>query len=64
MGPRCLGHTNHSLPDVANPVPSPKPASVQEDAVAPAAGFRCTFCKGKFKKRHNVESDFTAGLQI
>ena len=34
--------TNHSLPDVANPVPSPKPASVQEDAVAPAAGFRCT----------------------
>ncbi|XP_055991824.1 zinc finger protein 536 isoform X3 [Sorex fumeus] len=46
---------NHSVPDVANPVPSPKPASVQEDAVAPAAGFRCTFCKGKFKKREELE---------
>ncbi|XP_060041634.1 zinc finger protein 536 isoform X3 [Erinaceus europaeus] len=47
---------NHSLPDMANPVPSPKPASVQEEAVAPAgAGFRCTFCKGKFKKREELE---------
>lgn len=47
--------TNHSVPDVANPVPSPKPASVQEDAVVPAAGFRCTFCKGKFKKREELD---------
>ncbi|KAM9191842.1 zinc finger protein 536 isoform 2-T2 [Dugong dugon] len=46
---------NHSTPDVANPVPSPKPASVQEDGVAPAAGFRCTFCKGKFKKREELD---------
>ncbi|XP_055001175.1 zinc finger protein 536 isoform X3 [Sorex araneus] len=46
---------NHSVPDVANPVPSPKPTSVPEDAVAPAAGFRCTFCKGKFKKREELE---------
>ncbi|XP_065392387.1 zinc finger protein 536 isoform X2 [Macaca fascicularis] len=46
---------NHSVPDVAHPVPSPKPASVQEDAVAPAAGFRCTFCKGKFKKREELD---------
>ncbi|XP_070078944.1 zinc finger protein 536 isoform X3 [Equus przewalskii] len=46
---------NHSVPDVANPVPSPKPASVQEDPVAPAAGFRCTFCKGKFKKREELD---------
>ncbi|XP_018872086.2 zinc finger protein 536 isoform X1 [Gorilla gorilla gorilla] len=46
---------NHSVPDVAHPVPSPKPASVQEDAVAPAVGFRCTFCKGKFKKREELD---------
>ncbi|XP_012588638.1 PREDICTED: zinc finger protein 536 isoform X2 [Condylura cristata] len=46
---------NHSVPDVANPVPSPKPATVQEEAVAPAAGFRCTFCKGKFKKREELD---------
>ncbi|XP_010639305.1 zinc finger protein 536 isoform X1 [Fukomys damarensis] len=46
---------NHSVPDVANPVPSPKPVNVQEDAVAPAAGFRCTFCKGKFKKREELD---------
>ncbi|XP_059855924.1 zinc finger protein 536 [Delphinus delphis] len=47
--------TNHSVPDVANPVPSPKPASVQEDSATPAAGFRCTFCKGKFKKREELD---------
>lgn len=46
---------NHSVPDVARPAPSPKPASVQEDAVTPAAGFRCTFCKGKFKKREELD---------
>ncbi|XP_021095346.1 zinc finger protein 536 isoform X2 [Heterocephalus glaber] len=46
---------NHSVPDVANPVPSPKPANVQEDAGPPAAGFRCTFCKGKFKKREELD---------
>ncbi|XP_047384989.1 zinc finger protein 536 isoform X2 [Sciurus carolinensis] len=46
---------NHNVPDMANPVPSPKPTSVQEDAVAPAAGFRCTFCKGKFKKREELD---------
>ncbi|XP_060644147.2 zinc finger protein 536 isoform X1 [Anolis sagrei] len=47
--------TNHSTPDVSNPVPSPKPASVQEEVVATAAGFRCTFCKGKFKKREELD---------
>ncbi|XP_038385454.1 zinc finger protein 536 isoform X2 [Canis lupus familiaris] len=46
---------NPSVPDVAHPAPSPKPASVQEDAVVPAAGFRCTFCKGKFKKREELD---------
>ncbi|XP_051689323.2 zinc finger protein 536 [Oryctolagus cuniculus] len=45
----------HGVPDATNPVPSPKPASAQEDAVAPAAGFRCTFCKGKFKKREELD---------
>uniref|UniRef100_A0A803T419 Zinc finger protein 536 n=1 Tax=Anolis carolinensis TaxID=28377 RepID=A0A803T419_ANOCA len=47
--------TNHSTPDISNPVPSPKPASVQEEVVATAAGFRCTFCKGKFKKREELD---------
>ncbi|XP_069854625.1 zinc finger protein 536 isoform X1 [Dipodomys merriami] len=56
---------NPSLPpDVAaHPAaPSPKPSSasaagsgLQDDAAAPAAGFRCTFCKGKFKKREELE---------
>ncbi|XP_026712406.1 zinc finger protein 536 isoform X4 [Athene cunicularia] len=46
---------NHSTPDIANPVPSPKPVSVQEEVVAQTAGFRCTFCKGKFKKREELD---------
>ncbi|XP_038609649.1 zinc finger protein 536-like isoform X2 [Tachyglossus aculeatus] len=46
---------NHSVPDLAHAVPSPKPATVQEDLVTPAAGFRCTFCKGKFKKREELD---------
>nr|XP_045010866.1 zinc finger protein 536 isoform X2 [Jaculus jaculus] len=51
-----LATCNLALPDVARPAPSPKPAAhVQEDAAAPAAGFRCTFCKGKFKKREELD---------
>ncbi|XP_073163905.1 zinc finger protein 536 isoform X2 [Lepidochelys kempii] len=46
---------NHSTPDILNPVPSPKPVSVQEEVVAQTAGFRCTFCKGKFKKREELD---------
>ncbi|XP_054856764.1 zinc finger protein 536 [Eublepharis macularius] len=46
---------NHSTPDISNPIPSPKPASVQEEVVATTAGFRCTFCKGKFKKREELD---------
>ncbi|KAM7058798.1 zinc finger protein 536 isoform 1-T5 [Molossus nigricans] len=42
-------------PDAARPAPSPKPAGAQDEAAAPAAGFRCTFCKGKFKKREELE---------
>ncbi|XP_069313759.1 zinc finger protein 536 isoform X1 [Eulemur rufifrons] len=45
----------HGVPDVATAAPSPKPAGAQEDAAAPAAGFRCTFCKGKFKKREELD---------
>ncbi|XP_031242099.1 zinc finger protein 536 isoform X3 [Mastomys coucha] len=47
--------SNHSVPDVTHPAPSPKPANLQEDPVTPAAGFRCTFCKGKFKKREELD---------
>uniref|UniRef100_A0A8C8VDY6 Zinc finger protein 536 n=1 Tax=Pelusios castaneus TaxID=367368 RepID=A0A8C8VDY6_9SAUR len=46
---------NHSTPDISNPVPSPKPVSIQEEVVAQTAGFRCTFCKGKFKKREELD---------
>ncbi|KAM4642878.1 LOW QUALITY PROTEIN: zinc finger protein 536-like [Amazona ochrocephala] len=46
---------NHSTPDITNPLPSPKPVSVQEEVVTQAAGFRCTFCKGKFKKREELD---------
>ncbi|XP_066099844.1 zinc finger protein 536 isoform X2 [Saccopteryx bilineata] len=52
-------------PDAARPTPSPKPpggggggsggSCSQDEAVAPAAGFRCTFCKGKFKKREELD---------
>ncbi|XP_053738264.1 zinc finger protein 536 isoform X1 [Synchiropus splendidus] len=35
---------------------SPKPVSTQDDqSLNPAQGFRCTFCKGKFKKREELD---------
>ncbi|KAM4722365.1 zinc finger protein 536 isoform 2-T2 [Rhinophrynus dorsalis] len=46
---------NHSTSDISSKAPSPKPAAVQEEAVAPTSGFRCTFCKGKFKKREELD---------
>ncbi|XP_014344459.2 zinc finger protein 536 [Latimeria chalumnae] len=46
---------NHNSPDISNKSPSPKSASMQEEPVAPTAGFRCTFCKGKFKKREELD---------
>ncbi|XP_053304442.1 zinc finger protein 536 isoform X2 [Spea bombifrons] len=46
---------NHSTSDLSNKAPSPKPAAVQEEAATPATGFRCTFCKGKFKKREELD---------
>ncbi|CAJ0965039.1 unnamed protein product [Ranitomeya imitator] len=38
-----------------NKAPSPKPSVVQDEAIAPTTGFRCTFCKGKFKKREELD---------
>uniref|UniRef100_A0A8C5PSD1 Zinc finger protein 536 n=1 Tax=Leptobrachium leishanense TaxID=445787 RepID=A0A8C5PSD1_9ANUR len=46
---------NHSSSDLSNKAPSPKPQVVQEEAVTPVTGFRCTFCKGKFKKREELD---------
>ncbi|XP_075045337.1 zinc finger protein 536 isoform X2 [Mixophyes fleayi] len=46
---------NHSTSDIPSKAPSPKPAVVQEEAIAPTNGFRCTFCKGKFKKREELD---------
>ncbi|KAM9408825.1 zinc finger protein 536 isoform 1-T2 [Pholidichthys leucotaenia] len=41
---------------VSQPSSSPKPAGSQEDpSLNLAGGFRCTFCKGKFKKREELD---------
>ncbi|KAM9860806.1 zinc finger protein 536 [Aulostomus maculatus] len=41
---------------VSQPSSSPKPAGTQdEQSLNPATGFRCTFCKGKFKKREELD---------
>ncbi|XP_061593281.1 zinc finger protein 536 isoform X2 [Cololabis saira] len=38
------------------PSSSPKPAGTQdEQSLNPTTGFRCTFCKGKFKKREELD---------
>uniref|UniRef100_A0A3B3RKR4 Zinc finger protein 536 n=1 Tax=Paramormyrops kingsleyae TaxID=1676925 RepID=A0A3B3RKR4_9TELE len=37
------------------PSASPKPAGPQDEQAAAPSGFRCTFCKGKFKKREELE---------
>ncbi|KAJ8407962.1 hypothetical protein AAFF_G00270060 [Aldrovandia affinis] len=49
LTPTSLG-TPESL---AQPSASPKPA--QDEQAAPPSGFRCTFCKGKFKKREELD---------
>ncbi|XP_061077210.1 zinc finger protein 536 [Conger conger] len=51
LTPTSLG-TPESM---AQPSPSPKPTPVQDEQVAPPTGFRCTFCKGKFKKREELD---------
>ncbi|CAJ1048568.1 zinc finger protein 536 isoform X2, partial [Xyrichtys novacula] len=41
---------------ISQPSTSPKPAGAQdEQSLNPATGFRCTFCKGKFKKREELD---------
>lgn len=41
---------------ISQPSTSPKPAGTQdEQSLNPATGFRCTFCKGKFKKREELD---------
>ncbi|XP_077144837.1 zinc finger protein 536 isoform X2 [Ranitomeya variabilis] len=46
---------NNTPSDVSSKAPSPKPSVVQDEAIAPTTGFRCTFCKGKFKKREELD---------
>ncbi|XP_029984082.1 zinc finger protein 536 isoform X2 [Sphaeramia orbicularis] len=41
---------------ISQPSSSPKPAGTQDEAsLNPTTGFRCTFCKGKFKKREELD---------
>ncbi|KAM6943644.1 zinc finger protein 536 isoform 1-T4 [Xenentodon cancila] len=46
-----------ATPDTpCQPSSSPKPAGTQdEQSLNPTTGFRCTFCKGKFKKREELD---------
>ncbi|KAM4592634.1 zinc finger protein 536 isoform 1-T7 [Odontesthes bonariensis] len=46
-----------ATPDtLSQPSSSPKPAGTQdEQSLNPTTGFRCTFCKGKFKKREELD---------
>ncbi|XP_068166994.1 zinc finger protein 536 isoform X2 [Antennarius striatus] len=46
-----------ATPDIiSQPSSSPKPAGTQdEQSLNPTTGFRCTFCKGKFKKREELD---------
>ncbi|XP_043937608.1 zinc finger protein 536 isoform X2 [Protopterus annectens] len=53
---QCMSVTpNHIAPDMSNTIPSPKPANTQEESTVLTTGFRCTFCKGKFKKREELD---------
>ncbi|XP_038126762.1 zinc finger protein 536 [Cyprinodon tularosa] len=45
-----------ATPDtISQPSSSPKPTSQEEQSMNPANGYRCTFCKGKFKKREELD---------
>ncbi|KAI7814843.1 putative zinc finger protein 536, partial [Triplophysa rosa] len=50
LSPTNIGGSPDGL---TQPSASPKPAD--EQTLNPAQGFRCTFCKGKFKKREELE---------
>lgn len=57
LGSACgmLAPSGLGTPDtLSQPSSSPKPAGAQ-DELNPASGFRCTFCKGKFKKREELD---------
>ncbi|XP_018594550.1 zinc finger protein 536-like isoform X2 [Scleropages formosus] len=40
---------------LSQPSASPKLVNSQDEQATPATGFRCTFCKGKFKKREELD---------
>ncbi|CAL1603274.1 unnamed protein product [Knipowitschia caucasica] len=40
---------------LSQPSSSPKPTGALDDPLNPATGFRCTFCKGKFKKKEELD---------
>ncbi|XP_051884355.1 zinc finger protein 536 [Pristis pectinata] len=46
---------SQSSSDASNTICSPKPTGTQEEPAAATVGFRCTFCKGKFKKREELD---------
>ncbi|XP_028811572.1 zinc finger protein 536 isoform X2 [Denticeps clupeoides] len=55
LTPTSLSGTADSL---SQPSTSPKPAGTNQhddQGINPPTGFRCTFCKGKFKKREELE---------
>ncbi|XP_078256578.1 zinc finger protein 536 isoform X2 [Rhinoraja longicauda] len=41
--------------DASSAVTTPKPAGGQEEGAAATVGFKCTYCKGKFKKREELD---------
>ncbi|KAM8895075.1 zinc finger protein 536 isoform 1-T5 [Spinachia spinachia] len=60
LGSACgllLPPSGLATPDpIPQPSSSPKPAGTQdEQSLNPTTGFRCTFCKGKFKKREELD---------
>lgn len=59
LGSACgiLPPSGHVTPDTTSqPSSSPKPTGTQdEQSLSQTSGFRCTFCKGKFKKREELD---------
>ncbi|XP_058485133.1 zinc finger protein 536 isoform X1 [Solea solea] len=61
LGSACglLPASGLATPDtVSQPSSSPKPTTTttqDEQSLNPTTGFRCTFCKGKFKKREELD---------
>uniref|UniRef100_A0A1A8L0F7 Zinc finger protein 536 n=2 Tax=Nothobranchius pienaari TaxID=704102 RepID=A0A1A8L0F7_9TELE len=56
IGSACPPPSALTTPEtVSQPSSSPKPASQEEQSPNPSTGFRCTFCKGKFKKREELD---------